>query len=220
LCPAILHMDSTPPPHYTSSIIESSPPLQHALPILGSVPPHQYTPSTGNSIPPFYYAFESVYGISAEVDEWITGTAPECYLHSCANISYLTNTATMHKSKLTLLAMTRAVLRLTLRSRERDWPHPRYRPMTGLRLLPVAIVHNIVKPPYHLARMVIAISQSKHEWNKVEDEVENEILCRFTSQGSPPQIQTISPHRIGQPLVDRPTQGYRRDYTLLRRGRM
>jgi hypothetical protein len=48
--------------------------------------------------------------------------------------------------------------------------------MLGLRSLPAAIVHDIIKPPYYLARMAIAFSQSKYELKRVEDDVEDEIL--------------------------------------------
>lgn len=165
-------MDSTPPPSYKSYIIEPTSPPQCASSAVGSVPQPQHISSTVNSIPPFYYPFGSVYGISPEVDEWITDTAPDLYLYSCAKISYLTNAAKMHKSKLTPLSMTRVALRLVLRSRERDCPSPGYRPTIGLGSLPAAVVHDIVK---HLARVAI-ISQSKSEYKKVENEVENEIL--------------------------------------------
>ena len=132
--------------------------------------------STVNTILPFYYSFESVYGISPEVNEWITGTAPELYLYSCGKISYLTNIVNIHKSKLTPLAMTRLALQLVLYPRERDWRDPESLRMLGLRSLPAAIVYNIIKPPYHLARMAITFSQSKYELKRVENDVEDEIL--------------------------------------------
>ena len=47
----------------------------------------------------------------------------------------------------------------------------------GLRTQPVAIVHDIVKPPCCLAQMVIALSRSKYE---VENLVLDETLERIT----------------------------------------
>ena len=165
--------ESTPPPRYISSITESTPPPQYASPTEDSVPRTEYSVDT---IPPLYYAFESVCGISPEVDEWIRGTAPEPYLHSCEKISHLANTANIHKSKLMRLAMTRLALRLVLGSHERDWRDPKSLRILGLRSLPGAIVHDIIKPPCYLARMAIAISQSKHERRRVENEIEDELL--------------------------------------------
>ena len=169
-------MSSIPPPQYTSSITESTPPPQYTSPTEDSVPRTEYISSAVDTIPPLYYAFESVCGISPELDEWIRGTAPERYLHSCEKISYLTNTANIHKSKLMRLAMTRLALRLVLGSHERDWRDPKSLRLLGLKSLPGAIVHDIIKPPYYLARMAIAISQSKHERRRVENEIEDEIF--------------------------------------------
>lgn len=46
----------------------------------------------------------------------------------------------------------------------------------ALMRVPGAIVHDLVKPPYYLARMTAASSRSKYEREKAENEVVDEIL--------------------------------------------
>jgi hypothetical protein len=48
--------------------------------------------------------------------------------------------------------------------------------VAGLVSLPAAIVHDIVKPSYHISRMAIALSQSKYEKMRAENEILDEIL--------------------------------------------
>jgi hypothetical protein len=45
-----------------------------------------------------------------------------------------------------------------------------------LTRVPGAIVHDLVKPPYYLARIAVALSRSKYEREKAENEVVDEIL--------------------------------------------
>ena len=129
-----------------------------------------------SSIQPPPYGHGAVYGISTQVDEWITGQAPSPYLNSCAKTSHLTNMATIHKSKLSPLAETRDTLQQVFCSRERGRPNYEYLRLIRLKSLPTAIVHDLVKPPYYLARMAVALSRSKYERKKAENEVVDEIL--------------------------------------------
>ena len=100
------------------------------------------------------------------MDDWITGNPPETYLNSCEKIHYLTAMAKLHKSKIT---PSRAALERVLYSQ----PRPR---VLGLISLPNAVMRETIKPPYHLARMVIAISQRHFERFRVQEEVLDEIL--------------------------------------------
>ena len=129
-----------------------------------------------NSIPPPPYGCGAVYGISSEIDELIIGKAPKDYLHSMARISRLTNTARRYRLKMTSLAATREALGQVFCSSEQGWPNPELVRQLGLRSLPSAIFHDIVKPPYHLARMTVALSQSEFEKRRAEEGILNEIL--------------------------------------------
>jgi hypothetical protein len=95
------------------------------------------------------------------------GITPYCYLDSCENIHRFTKKAMQHREMLTPppLSSTREAIR-----------NISHQGLRVVRSLPAAIVHNIVKPPYHLARVAIALSQSKYERKKAENEVLNEIL--------------------------------------------
>jgi hypothetical protein len=129
-----------------------------------------------NSITPPVYGYRAVCGISPKVDEWITGQAPDSYLISCAKTSLLTNKAAIYKSKLTPLAETRDALKQVFLSCGRGKSNSEWLRGMALMRIPGAIMHDLVKPPYYVARMAIASSRSKYEREKVENEVVDEIL--------------------------------------------
>lgn len=158
-----------PPPQYTLSIISLVRPPWYASPITSPTPP-PYTSSTVGLIPSPQYASPamslitplscrcgSIYRISPEVDEWIKSTAPMPYLYYCTKISHLANTANAHikaratgynKSGFTAASLPRAWL-------ARQWMSSKVR----LKSLPAAVVHDIVKPPYYLARMAKSVGK-------------------------------------------------------------
>ncbi len=128
-----------------------------------SFPEDDQPPAYEHSNPPKYGE------ISHLVDEWIAGKTPYCYLDSCEKLFHLTNTVKRHKSRLTLLPSTREAVVSVFSS------HRSLR-VVGLISLPAAIIHDIVKPSYHISRMAIALSQSKYEKMKAENKISDEIL--------------------------------------------
>lgn len=115
------------------------------------------------------YGHRSVFGISHQVDEWIAGKTPYCYLNSCEEIYRLANTARRHRSKLTPLSSTRQAI-------DNAFYSCQLLRVVGVISLPTAIVHDIVKPPYHLTRMALALIQSKYERKKAENKILKEII--------------------------------------------
>ncbi|KAH8790894.1 hypothetical protein F5882DRAFT_377238 [Hyaloscypha sp. PMI_1271] len=71
-------------------------------------PQHDQPPAYNYGNPP-EYGHSSVFGISRQVDEWIAGKTPYCYLDSCEKLFHLTNTIKRHRSRLTLLPLTREI---------------------------------------------------------------------------------------------------------------
>lgn len=117
-----------------------------------------------------------MYGISLEVDKRITASAPESYLSSCVKTSQLSAKSKLHRSKIAALTATKKTLAQVFCSGD---PGSRCTDLLRvLRLvsLPVAIANDIIEPPYHLARMGVAISKRNVERNKAEEEVVDEIL--------------------------------------------
>ncbi|KAH9205163.1 hypothetical protein DL95DRAFT_417643 [Leptodontidium sp. 2 PMI_412] len=85
--------------------------------------------------------------MSDEIDAWIAGRIPYCYLNSCEQVYHLTNTARRHRRKLT------QVLSVITAAKNASSYHQRLRTV-GLTSLPAAIVHDVVAPPYHLTQML------------------------------------------------------------------
>lgn len=168
-------MNSIPPPQYNYRCDSSSEPndlLQYDPP-----PEYDYSPENGrlpesDSLSEYFHPSQHGYGvtleISSQVDDWITGKPPGTHLNSCEKIHRLAITAKLHKSKITPLSATRVALERVFYSQR-----PR---ILGLTSLPKAVVCDTVKPPYHLARMMIALSQRNFERLRVEEDVSDEIL--------------------------------------------
>ncbi|KAH8772297.1 hypothetical protein BGZ57DRAFT_417003 [Hyaloscypha finlandica] len=149
-----------------SSIMDSISSTEYRHPDYDS-PQHDQPPAYNYGNPP-EYGHSSVFGISRQVDEWIAGKTPYCYLDSCEKLFHLTNTVKRHRSRLTLLPLTREVVDNAFSSHQ--WLR------AGLVSLPAAIVHDIAEPSYHISRMAIALFQSKYEKMRAENEILDEIL--------------------------------------------
>ncbi|CZT07005.1 uncharacterized protein RAG0_12590 [Rhynchosporium agropyri] len=115
------------------------------------------------------YHYGTLIGISDDIDAWITGRAPYCYLNSCEQVYLLTNTARRHRRKLS------EVLSLIDTAKNVSSYYQRLRTV-GLTSMSAAIVHDIVSPPYHLTHMVVALIRSKFERMKAEAGILAEVL--------------------------------------------
>ena len=129
-----------------------------------------------DSFPPPQYGSKAMYGISLEVDKWITGGAPEPYLSSCVKTSQLSAKSKLHRSKIAAMTATKKTLAQVFCSGELGSRCTDLQRVLRLVSLPVAIANDIIKPPYHLVRMGVAISKRNVERHKAEEEVVDEIL--------------------------------------------
>jgi hypothetical protein len=140
---------------------------------MGSSPPPPYG---FDSFPPPHYGSKAVYGISLEVDKQITGSAPEPYLSSCVKTSQLSAKSKLHRSKIAALTATKKTLAQVFCLGEPGSRCTDLQQVLRLASLPVTIANDIIKPPYHLARMGVAISKRNVERHKAEEEVVDEII--------------------------------------------
>jgi hypothetical protein len=115
-----------------------------------NVPPPAYDFSLEDINPP-EYCYGSLFGVSHEIDGWIAGRTPYCYLNSCEQVYHLTNTARRHRTKLTQVPSIIEAIKNASSSHQRLQ-------VVGLMSLPAAIVHDVIAPPYYLTQMAIALS--------------------------------------------------------------
>jgi hypothetical protein len=126
--------------------------------------------------PPEYVSY-AVYGISCQTDELIMGKTPLLYFNSCARTNHLMEKAQLHKSKIIEpLTATKKALAHIFNSHEQSRPYLKLSQVFARISLAAAVVHDIIKTPYHLSRMSIALWKSKQERKKSEKEVVDEIL--------------------------------------------
>lgn len=130
-------------------------------------PPAYDSPSA--HIDPPAYCYGSLFGMSDEIDTWIAGRTPYCYLNSCEQVYHLTDTARQHRRKLTQVPSVIAAVKNASSS---------HQPLRTVWLmsLPAAIIHDVVAPPYHLTQMAIALSRSKLERIKSDAGILDEVL--------------------------------------------
>jgi hypothetical protein len=102
-----------------------------------NVPPPAYDFSLEDINPP-EYCYGSLFGVSHEIDGWIAGRTPYCYLNSCEQV--------YHQVPSIIEAIKNA-----------SSSHQRLQ-VVGLMSLPAAIVHDVIAPPYYLTQMAIALS--------------------------------------------------------------
>ncbi|KAK0113121.1 hypothetical protein ONS95_014825 [Cadophora gregata] len=141
---------------------------------------HDYESYAAHGSPPAYdfpseyinppaYCYGSLFGISDDIDAWIAGRTPYCYLSSCEQVYHFTNTARRHRRKLTQVpSVIEAV-------RNASSAHRRLRTV-WLKSLPAAIIHDFVAPPYHLTQMAISLSRSKFERMRADAGILDEVL--------------------------------------------
>ncbi|KAH6704169.1 hypothetical protein BKA61DRAFT_581411 [Leptodontidium sp. MPI-SDFR-AT-0119] len=136
------------------------------FPADGSPPAYD---SSLEDINPPAYCYGTLIGMSDEIDAWIAGRIPYCYLNSCKKVYHLTDTARRHRRKLTQVPSVIEAAKYASSC------HQRLRTV-GLASLPAAIVHDVVAPPYHLTQMAIALFRSKFERMKADAGILDEVL--------------------------------------------
>ncbi|CZT53523.1 uncharacterized protein RSE6_15144 [Rhynchosporium secalis] len=137
------------------------------------VPPAAESPPAYNlsleDINPPAYHHGTLIGISDDIDAWIAGRTPYCYLNSCEQVYLFRNTARRHRIKLSQVSSV-------IEAAKNVSGYYQQLRMVGLASLSGAVIHDVVSPPYHLTQMAVALIRSKLARMKAEAGILAEVL--------------------------------------------